>query len=429
MKNYWLLLALSVVIGTTAAWTMNYIDYGHRDVFFGEITMDGSVNADNVMAKLSEYHSESAAKVELDGDPVYDFGAMPPGASGSHTFTIKNVGTEPLQLELGATTCKCTLGDLEDNELEPGESTSVSLEWTVKSTEQIFEQSAELRTNDPLRPGVRFVVRGLIIRDLEFVPRKITFGEILSGQPFEFSTKMYSYFDRSIEPVSADFASEELTKFADFEIEPFELSEEDDVHENARQAFLVTAKIRPGVRQGPLVTRMQVKFRLSDQLAPGVVAEETETGEDAELDPPPDEILVGFAECAGRIMGALTLLPTPQVRTTSGGGYVWTLGRLGPDDKLEHRALVALKGSEKDSTNLRIGETYPSDIVEAEFGDPVGKGQMRLFPLNLKLKAGTELIDLLGKNKDDFGWIWIESDNPNVGRLKVAVKALIEPRP
>jgi hypothetical protein len=49
--------------------------------------------------------------------------------------------------------------------------------------------------------------------------------------------------------------------------------------------------------------------------------------------------------------------------------------------------------------------------------------------LTITLKPGTQPIDLLGKNKEDFGLLWIESDNPKVGRMKVAVKVLVEPRP
>ena len=123
------------------------------------------------------------------------------------------------------------------------------------------------------------------------------------------------------------------------------------------------------------------------------------------------------------------MIESSALRSTDGGGYIWTLGKIDAEDKLEFRALVALKGSERDSTILTVGETYPSDVIEAEFGQPLGKGQMRLFPIILKLKAGDQTIDLLGKNKDDFGWLWIESDNPKVSRMKVAVKVFIEPRP
>ena len=434
---------------------MNYMDYGHRVAYFGEITLDGTVTADNVMEKLKEYHSDTSAEAELQGEPIHDFGAMAPGDKGVHEFVVKNVGTDDLMLELGATTCKCTLGDLKNNRLAPGESTSVQLEWTVKTDRTDFMQSAELRTNDPLKPAIQLIVQGLVIREIEFVPKQIPFGEVLSTQPFEFSTKMYSYYDNEIELIKGMFGSEELMKFAEVSFEPFELSEEDGSYKNARQAFLITAKVKPGLRQGPLVTTMDVSFRKKDNLIGSVAAEtdaegaaegdaktESDDSQDVESqateaettaaepqDPAAKEMIyIARAECAGRVIGALTMIETSDLKSTEGGGYIWTLGRLDREANLEYRALVALKGSERDTTNLTIGETYPSDVIEAEFGKPL-EGNMRLFPLKLKLKPSDKAIDLLGKNKDDFGWIWIESDNPNVSRMKVAVKLFIEPRP
>ncbi|MEM6474516.1 MAG: hypothetical protein AAF802_33600, partial [Planctomycetota bacterium] len=118
---------------------------------------------------------------------------------------------------------------------------------------------------------------------------------------------------------------------------------------------------------------------------------------------------------------------------TDGGGYIWNLGRIDKEAPLEYTALVALKGSEMEGTNLTIGEVSPSEVIEAEFADPLGKGKgkgsMRLYRLRLKVKPGDEPLDLLGKNKDDFGSVWVESDNPKVSRMRVAVKLLVEPRP
>ncbi|WP_253154061.1 DUF1573 domain-containing protein [Stieleria tagensis] len=401
---------------------MNYSAYGFRKAKFGEITMDGTVTADNVMEKLKEFHSDSAAIAELQSDKNYDFGAMAPGTKGTHEFVIKNTGAEPLKLELGASTCKCTLGSLKDSELMPGESTSVELEWTVSSDKKTFSQSAELRTNDPTQPAIRLQVSGLVIREIEFEPKEVSFGEVLSGDEFQFTTKMYSYYETQIEPTKVSFGSEELTKLSDFKIEPFEVSDADGVHKQAKQGFNVITTVQPGLRQGPMVTTMNVGFKNPDYKAP-TDATATNNVDDK------DQLYYASAELAGRVIGSLTMIESSKLKSTSGGGYYWSLGRLDSEDSLEFKALVALKGSEKDTTNLTIGEVYPSDVIQAEFDAPLGKGSMQLFPLKLKLTPGDKTIDLLGKNKDDFGWVWIESDNPKVSRMRVAVKVLIEPRP
>ena len=52
-------------------------------------------------------------------------------------------------LRKGKTTCKCTLNDMKDTELAPGESTDVTLEWTAKTGDTLFRQEATILTTIP----------------------------------------------------------------------------------------------------------------------------------------------------------------------------------------------------------------------------------------------------------------------------------------
>ena len=424
--SFWLFVIIAGVVGVASGWAMNYSAVGHREAYFGEITMDGTVTADNVMEKLKEYHSTSTAVAELPDGDTHDFGAMAPGTTGKHSFVIKNTGDDPLTLELGASTCKCTLGSLEDTVLEPGETTSGDLEWTVSADKKTFQQSAEVRTNDPAKPGLRLTVMGMVIRDIEFEPSQVTFGEVLAGEEFEFSTVMYSYFDTEIVPTEVVFGSEELNELASSEFEEFAPSESDGVHQRARQGFRIKTTVQAGLRQGPMVTSLSVKFRKPDERAGGGQEPATSGADPSGLE---SASFYARAECAGRVVGSLSMITNAKLRSTDGGGYIWSLGRIGPDDKLSYSAFVSLKGSEQGETNLTIGETYPSDVVQAKLDEPIGRGKMQLFRLTVTVKPGQEDIDLLGKNKVDFGWVRIESDNPKVSPMKVAVKAFIEPRP
>ena len=56
------------------------------------------------------------------GETEYDFGSMDSNATDSHEFIFRNVGDAPLTLEAGKTTCKCTLSDIGDGTILPGES-------------------------------------------------------------------------------------------------------------------------------------------------------------------------------------------------------------------------------------------------------------------------------------------------------------------
>ena len=61
------MMILAVALGTTVAWCVNYSRYGHRDARFGLMTLDGSIDAENVMAEVAKLHSKSLAVAEVPG--------------------------------------------------------------------------------------------------------------------------------------------------------------------------------------------------------------------------------------------------------------------------------------------------------------------------------------------------------------------------
>ena len=49
-------------------------------------------------------------------EPNYQFGAMQRGTTKSHEFVFRNTGHSPLTLRVGSTTCKCTIGNVSDDQ-------------------------------------------------------------------------------------------------------------------------------------------------------------------------------------------------------------------------------------------------------------------------------------------------------------------------
>ena len=79
----------------------------------------------------------------------YDFGLMDPLTVGSHVFQIANNGTAALTIRGGQSSCKCTLSDLTEATIAPGETFSVTLTWNSGHASRQFQQSATILTNDP----------------------------------------------------------------------------------------------------------------------------------------------------------------------------------------------------------------------------------------------------------------------------------------
>ncbi len=90
----------------------------------------------------------------------YHFGEMAVGQSLSHKFVLKNEGEVPLEVKKGSTTCKCTLSEMKENSVAPGESIEIELTWTPKSPQEHFGQTATIYTNDPKNQELKLQIEG-----------------------------------------------------------------------------------------------------------------------------------------------------------------------------------------------------------------------------------------------------------------------------
>lgn len=413
-------MILSTSLGTASAWTVNYVRFGHRTGRFGPFTMERDVTPENVMAVLEAGYSDALGKVELPAGSDHDFGVMAPGSEGEHTFVVKNIGDGELSLRIGASSCKCTIGSLENDTLGPGEQTEVKLEWTVAldNAKPIFSQNAQLLTNDPGNYGITLNITGKVIGDMEVMPDKWSFGEVAAGEPFELSGKIYSFYEEEVVPTVQLFSDELLNDFAEFEVEAFEPGEDDGLYSRAKQGFLVTIKVKEGLRQGAVSQNFLFGFRRKDENGDFVPAAEDDG----------DENDYAVAAVTGRIVGSLGMIAGVRVKGQTGGGYIYDFGRIGSEDELIGKAFVVFKGSERDKTTLSIGEVSPEGFLKARLGEPKSGGSTTLYPLEIEVVPGDERIARLGKNRDDYGNVWIESDNPKVTKMRIAVKFAVDPR-
>lgn len=422
MKNLWIWIFLSIGIGTATAWAINHQRFGHRVARMGPFASDSDFTVDQIPSLLKEVDpSEKVAQVELVGDELHDFGMMAPNDKGEHTYVVKNTGDADLTLRLGASTCKCTFGELSSDKLAPGAETEITLSWQVKTGEPTFNQSAQVITNDPGRPVLNFRISGKVAFEAEAVPKTWAFGEVASGDSIELGGTIYNFSDNDFKVKELRFSNPKMTELAEFDVEEFKPTEEEDGDRSiARQAFRISIKIKPGLHQGSISQNFIFGFHKIDDDG-NIIESDSEENEDNDY---------GIAVATqGRVVGPLGMITNNKLETVDSGGYVYNFGRIGPDQSLKAKAFVVLKGSEREKTKLSIGEISPKGVIKASLGDPKGgRGSMMLIPLEIELLPGEDSIERLGKNKDDYGIIWIESDNPKVSKLRLALKFAIEGR-
>jgi hypothetical protein len=118
-------------------------------------------------------------KLELVGQPVYNFGTMPRHAKSAHTWQVKNTGQGPLYIWLEESSCSCTIAKLEKKgaelaaqasvEVPPGQATPIEVSWDTKEWSG-FHQFARLGTNDPEQPSLTLAIHGKVLPAVAVFP-------------------------------------------------------------------------------------------------------------------------------------------------------------------------------------------------------------------------------------------------------------------
>lgn len=123
----------------------------------------GEISAKEI-GKIPEISSTGPHPKAVIEEVTYHFGTMEHGSEGEHAFVIRNEGEAALELYSSPkeSSCQCTIGKVGNTVLAPGESTEITLSWTIKSPAPKFSHFAKVRTNDPENPTVDLRVEGFV---------------------------------------------------------------------------------------------------------------------------------------------------------------------------------------------------------------------------------------------------------------------------
>ena len=102
--------------------------------------------------KISVLHSE------------YSFGDINQGDKVSHNFTITNSGGDLLKITDVRASCGCTAAKPEKNELKPGESTQIKVEFNSQGRKGNQVKYVYIKTNDKENPEVKLKISGNVVR-------------------------------------------------------------------------------------------------------------------------------------------------------------------------------------------------------------------------------------------------------------------------
>jgi hypothetical protein len=331
--------------------------------------------------------------VVVDSD-TFNFGHMQQDAHGHHTFEIRNEGGAPLSLIKGSTSCKCTLSELADNLVQPGESAKVHLEWSASVGEGEFRHHATVRTNDPRRPVITLTIEGHISRSHKVAPRELLFSSIDVGKGASGEVFIYAYDSDSLAIIRHEYLQSASAQYFDLQIEDMK-AELLNKEEGAKAGKIVRVVVKPGLPLGELRQRIRLVLDLPGE--------------------PTVELSVD-----GHVIGDIAIVgPSPWDDSLS----ALNLGVVKSDEGFRSSGMYLLaKGDHRDQLDLKVHEIRP-DILQIEFEapQPLPDQELVKVPFTVVVPPGAAAGAHNGTFDAPAGRIDIDTGHPTTPRLRLFV--------
>ncbi len=93
----------------------------------------------------------------------YDFGQVSRGEHVKYDFVVTNVGGDLLKIIDVRASCGCTAAKPEKDDLAPGESTNIKVDFNSTGRSGKQTKIITVKTNDPDNPEIRFTLTGSVV--------------------------------------------------------------------------------------------------------------------------------------------------------------------------------------------------------------------------------------------------------------------------
>lgn len=384
------LLLVCLLVGSAAGFGIAWRETAHSH-HFGPVT-----NPEQDWESAPP--AEGVPKAVVEGGTSFAFGRMELNTKGSHTFIIRNEGDGPLRLTKQGTTCKCTLSALEDDEVLPGESVEVTLEWHPETYAETFAQTAKIGTNDPENPTIELRISGSIVQAVLLDPRELKLTNLSTGETRQVTTRLLSFKDANleIEEVSVQGENPQLLQVTHRPLEASELDETD----GAVAGHEIQLEVQPGLPLG--TNRHTLVVRTSSSDAP-------------EVEIPVTSFLVGDISIIA-------------VRKFDRDRNVLFLNKLKQTEGISTQLFLIVKGPHRDQVTIRPGEKRPDYLqVEVGEGESINEGNVRKFPVTIEVPKGAPAGNFLGPERADLGKISLQVEgHPEIEEVNIGVYFSVE---
>ena len=340
------------------------------------------------------------AKVSVS-ETLYDFGIKDVQEKGQHVFSVTNVGTAPLTLEVNQLTCTCTGIEPSRQTIAPGRTGNLTVKWDAERATGFFKQGGTVVTNDQSYPEITFSIQGIFTPPIMLSPSSVAFPSISPTETYSSKIRIYGFERATLEILAAEWNNKE---HFDFKIEPSELDEtekENAIHRNARSVFEGTVTVKPGLPIG----FFQEKFLIRTN----------SVGE------PNVEIIV-----RGQVYSSGIAITGMGFNKESG---VILLGKTNTGQRLARDLTITFSGSTASQADLKVKEVKP-DWLKVSLTEPRELGaessRRRFYSLTVEVPAGSPVGNYFKADQDSTAMVVLDTGLTETPTLRIPVQFAVE---
>ena len=345
-------------------------------------------------------NSSGPRPVAQISETTYNFGRVSLGGTGSHAFVVRNVGTAPLLITKGTTSCTCTVSDFEgegegknSRTVSAGDEIIVRIEWTGKGEGGPFRQRATILTNDPNQPEIAFSIEGTVIPTWKAEPNGIVVSGISANAASQAEVKIYTFSDQIPRLNNCRIADD---SFADRIVVKNRPLTQDELQEEpeATGGFFLSLDIGSGLPLGKIRTSVEAFFSLGEEKITAVVPIE------------------------GIVSGDLMLVGRKWDRNSN----ALRLGTVSDQTGLTTKIFLTAKGEFRNKVQPRVVDIVPEGLtVKIDPPSQIGGGDVVRIGIEIQIPPGAPPANNLCSKTAEPGYILLETGHPKTPTLKIPV--------
>jgi hypothetical protein len=280
---------------------------------------------------------------------------------------------------------------VESGAIAPGDSTNVKLEWSAKSDQGPFRQTATIHTNDPRQPDIELQIDGEIVEASGLQPTEFNFDKLTVGESKTAEVYVMAMLQDDLTVSSAELTNEGTRDKFDVKIEPVE--REQLPVKTAQAGARITLTAKPGLPIG----RFDQYLTLNTNL---------EEGEKLHV------------PVLGRVVGDISVHGT-NWREEEG---VLVLGSVESSKGRKERVNVVVRGENAEDVKFEVGSVDPPEL-KVTIGEPKRlKTTLLHVPVDIEVPPGTRPMVRLATSQGEEAKVVLKTTHPKMKELAIGVR-------